>query len=88
MRRGRERDLRHGADPVRFGDAMLKCEGFSPDCAYSGRCALGGSCFGSAPHQVAARMVEGLIPKDGRAGVHLAYLRRVAEMLRAEEIHL
>ncbi|WP_156397427.1 MULTISPECIES: hypothetical protein [unclassified Sphingomonas] len=46
-----------------------------------------GDCFASPPHLVAARMIERLIP-DGRDGAHLAYLKRVAEMLRDEAVHL
>lgn len=84
----REIDLRHDADPVRFGTAMLACEGYAPDCSYHGRCMNGGSCFASPPNLVAARMVQAIIPTDGRAGQHLAYLKRVAEMLRAGEIHI
>ncbi|EHJ62810.1 hypothetical protein NSU_0322 [Novosphingobium pentaromativorans US6-1] len=49
---------------------------------------MDGRCFDSAPHLVAARMIEGLLPKDGRAGMHYAYLRRVAEALREDRIHL
>lgn len=84
----REIDLRHDADPVRFGTAMLACEGYAPDCSYHGRCMAGGQCFASPAHLVAARMVEAIIPKDGRAGMHLAYLRQVAEMLREDRIVL
>jgi hypothetical protein len=83
-----ERDLSHDADPDRFGAAVSKCEGFTPDCSHNGRCMLGGDCFASPAHLVAARMVESLLPKDGRAGLHLAYLRRVAEMLREDRVHL
>lgn len=84
----RESDLRHDADPVRFGTAMLACEGYAPDCSTYGVCMAGGRCFASPPNLVAARMIERIIPKDGRAGVHLAYLRRVAEMLREDRINL
>ncbi|AIT81609.1 hypothetical protein [Novosphingobium pentaromativorans] len=83
-----ERDLRHGADSVRFGNAILACEGYAPSCSDQGRCTMDGRCFDSAPHLVAARMIEGLLPKDGRAGMHYAYLRRVAEALREDRIHL
>lgn len=82
-----ERDLRHDADPARFGSAMLACEGFAPDCSHNGRCMRDGDCFASPPHLVAARMIEALIP-SGRDGVHLAYLKLVAEMLRDEAVHL
>lgn len=54
--KARERDLAHDADPVRFGNAMLKCEGFAPDCSYHGRCQFNGQCFASPAHIVAARM--------------------------------
>lgn len=83
-----ERDLSHDADPERFGTAVSKCEGFTPDCSFHGRCMNGGDCFASPAHLVAARMVESLLPKDGRAGLHLAYLRRVAEMLREDRVNL
>lgn len=87
--KARERDLRHDADSVRFGHAMLKCEGYAPACSDAGRCANGGRCFGSTPHDVAARMIEAMIPTDGHAvGVHFAYLRRVAELLRDGQIAL
>lgn len=86
--RGRERDLAHDADPVRFGAAIGKCEGYAPDCSHYARCHLGGQCFASPGHLVAARMVEGLLPGDGRAGTHFAYLRRAAEMLREGKIEL
>lgn len=88
MAKLREQDLAHGADHDRFGRAILKCEGFTPNCVYSGRCELSGQCFASPAHLVAARLVETLIPTDGRAGVHLAYLKRVAEMLRHGEVCL
>lgn len=86
--RARERDLRHGADSIRFGNAMLECEGYAPTCSAAGSCMRGGRCFAHSAHLVAARMIEGLLPKDGRAGVHLAYLSKVAEMLREGLIHL
>lgn len=87
----REKDLAHDADPVRFGAAMLKCEGYGPACSESGRCQIGGECFASPPNLVAARMIEGLLPTGplgSPAGVHLAYLRKCAELLRAGSIHL
>ncbi|WP_068089188.1 hypothetical protein [Novosphingobium rosa] len=84
----REIDLRHGADSARFGNAMLACEGYAPECSLAGRCLSSGDCFASPPHLVAARMIEGLLPTDGRAGLHLAYLRRAAEMLREGRIGL
>lgn len=68
--------------------AVGKCEGFTPDCSYHGACMLDGDCFASPPNLVAARMVEKLIPKDGPAGVHYAYLRRVVEMLREDRLSL
>ena len=86
--RARERDLAHDADPVRFGNATLRCDGYTPDCSFYGRCMMGGECFASPPHLVAARMVEALIPDDGRAGVHLALLRKVATMLRDDRVLL
>jgi hypothetical protein len=86
--KARERDLRHGADDARFGAAVLKCEGFTPNCSQIGRCEREGRCFASPGHLVAARMIERLAPPDGRRGTHFAYIRRVAEMLRAGEIIL
>lgn len=83
-----ERDLRHDADSVRFGYAILACEGYAPSCSEQGRCSMDGRCFDSAPHLVAARMIEGLLPQDGRAGMHYAYLRRVAEALLEDRSHL
>lgn len=83
-----ERDLGHDADSVRFGFAMLKCEGFAPACSADGRCERGGLCFKGPANVTAARMIESLVPKDGRAGVHLAYLRKVAEMLRDDQVFL
>lgn len=84
----RERDLRHDADPVRFAAAMSQCEAGSDACSRHGMCEKGGECFVSPPHLVAARMVERLITKEGRAGVHYAYLRRCVELLRADRIEL
>lgn len=86
--KARERDLRHDASDVRFANAMMRCEGYSPDCSHNGRCMRDGECFASSAHLVAARMIESLLPTDGRAGVHFAYLRRCAEMLRSERINL
>ncbi|WP_157783534.1 hypothetical protein [Rhizorhabdus wittichii] len=86
--RVRERDLRHDADPVRFGAAMTVCEGYAPECSYNGRCMWEGRCFASPPNLVAARMIEKLLPADGRAGMHYAYLQRVAEMLREDQVVL
>lgn len=84
-----ERDLRHDADSARFGNAMLACEGYGPECSIAGRCQRGGECFASNPSLVAARMIEGLISTAGSArGMHLAYLRRVADMLRDGDVHL
>lgn len=87
-RRLTERDLRHDADADRFGAAMVKCEGFSPACSTEGRCERGGECFASSPNIVAARMIEAIIPTDGRAGLHLAYLRAVTDMLRRDRVAL
>lgn len=87
--RVRERDLRHDGDAVRFGYAMLKCEGYAPACSEAGRCTRDGRCFGSIPSDVAARMIEAMIPTDQHTtGVHFAYLRRVAELLRDGKIDL
>jgi hypothetical protein len=86
--KARERDLEDGAPAGRFGNAVTKCEGYTPDCVQFGRCMQGGDCFSSSPNLVAARMVESLIPNDGRAGMHLAYLRKVAEMLRSDSVYL
>jgi hypothetical protein len=83
-----ERDLRHDADPARFGVAVLKCEGYTPDCSYLGRCQLRGLCFAQPGHLVAARMIERTLPSDGRCGTHYAYIRRVAQMLREGQIDL
>lgn len=89
LRRGRERDLRHDADPERFGAAMLRCEGYAPGCSEAGACMNGGLCFKGPPHITAARMIEGILaPYDGRAGVHLAYLRKCAELLREGGIYI
>ena len=85
----RERDLRHGAPDARFGAAVMACEGFTPDCSHHGRCMNDGLCFANAPQLVAARMIEKLLPESRNAiGMHLAYVRRVAEMLRAGDIQL
>lgn len=81
MREG-ERHLRHDADSVRFGNAILKCEGYAPDCSFLGRCSFNGRCFASPAHLVAARMIEKLLPANGRAGTHFAYLREAARQLR------
>lgn len=86
--RVRERDLGHGADPARFGVAVMKCEGYTPDCSHYGRCMLGGQCFAAPGHLIAARIIERQLPKDGRAGTHWAYLQRCAEMLREGKIDL
>ncbi len=87
-RRLTERDLRHDADPVRFGDAMLRCEGYTPACSEKGVCEYGGRCFSGSAHLVAARMIEALLPGPHTAGTHFAYLQRVARMLRDGEVHL
>ena len=86
-RRVTERDLRHDADPVRFGDTMLRCQNSSGDCASSGRC-IYGDCFDTRAHIEAAKAIEALIPKDGRARHYHAYLTKCAEMLREDRICL
>lgn len=90
--RPREADLRHDAPGARFGDAMLKCEGYAPNCSHLGRCEFEGRCFASPANLVAARMVEGLFPKGSARqhirGLHWALLERVAQMLRNDEICL
>ncbi|PHP18768.1 hypothetical protein CG471_15995 [Sphingobium sp. IP1] len=87
-RRIRERDLRHDADSFHFGDAMVQCEGYAPSCSEQGRCMMDGRCFLHDAHLVAARMVESLIPTSQHvSGLHLAYPRRVAEMLREGRIY-
>lgn len=86
--RVREKDLEHGSDDDRFGRAVMKCEGYTPDCVYFGRCSFGGQCFASPEHLVAARMIEKLIPAHGPAGTHFAYLRKVAKMLRANQVEV
>lgn len=91
-RRPKEADLAHGAPDRRLGDAVLKCEGYTPDCLYFGRCSRGGECFASPAHLAAARKIEALFPKGQEAqhmvGRHWALLRKVAEMLRRDEICL
>ena len=87
MSRCTERDLRHGADPERFGKAMLRCQNASGDCMTDGYC-IYGNCFSTSPEREAARAINGLIPNDGRAGMYYAYLRKCAEMLRSGHIHL
>lgn len=86
--KARERDLKDGSPEGRFGEAVSKCEGYTPDCVFHERCMFDGRCFDSRPELVAARMIEGLLPSDGRAGVHLAYIRKVADMLRNGYVHL
>lgn len=86
--RARERDLADGSADDRFGRAVMKCEGYTPDCVYYGRCMSGGQCFASPGHLVAARMIEKLIPNPCPAGTHFAYLRAVAEMLRNDRVAL
>lgn len=82
-----ERDLRHDAVSVRFGNAILACEGYAPECSYAGRCLKDGDCFASPPHLVAARMIESLIPDDPNArGMYLTHLKRAAEMLRSGRV--
>lgn len=86
-RRLTERDIAHDADPVRFGDAMLRCEGYAPTCCDAGKCMNGGSCFASPANLVAARMIESLIdPSPHSVGAHYAYLRKVASMLREGKV--
>ena len=88
-RRITERDLRHDADSVRFGDAMARCEGFAPWCSEYGRCQMEGSCFSGAANLIAARMIERMVGRSGHAiGAHWAYLKRAAEMLREGRVHL
>ncbi|HEX8382433.1 MAG TPA: hypothetical protein VF592_03560 [Sphingomonas sp.] len=89
-RRAQERDLRHDADPIRFGAAAVKCEGFTPDCSYHQRCMMGGECFASPPHLVAARMIEKQVldPLPDAPGVHRAYIREVVTMLREGRVRL
>ena len=86
-RRLTERDLAHDADSARFGDAMIRCEGYAPACCDAGKCMNGGSCFASPANLVAARMIKALIPK-GAVGLHYAYLQRAAERLREDRIAL
>ncbi len=87
-RRPYERDLRHDADDLRFGNAIMRCEGYTPDCSEQGRCMKDRECFANAAHLVAARMIEKMLPTDGRKGVHFAYLQRAAEELREGRICL
>lgn len=84
----RERDLRHDADPERFGDAMLKCQNASGECMSAGRCLYDGQCFVTSPEITAAEMIEGLLPHNVPAGQHWAYLRKCAEMLREGRVAL
>lgn len=84
-----ERDLRHDADSVRFGDAMARCEGFAPACSEYGVCQREGACFSGAANLIAARMIERMIERSPHArGLHRAYLRRAAEMLREGKVYL
>lgn len=39
-------DISHDAEPEAFGEAILRCQGFAPDCSYTGECAKDGFCFG------------------------------------------
>lgn len=88
-RRITERDLRHDADSERFGQAVLRCEGYTPACSELAKCQMEGVCFSGAANLIAARMIERIIPTSLHShGVHLAYLRRVAEMLREGRVHL
>ena len=41
-----EAGLRNGADPEAFADAIMRCQGYSPNCSYYGVCELDGECFG------------------------------------------
>ena len=82
-----ERGLLHGASDAAFGAAMMRCRNSSGDCSYAGRCIMGG-CFSSGPEIDAARLIEVLIPTDGRTGVEYAYVRAAAQMLRAGRIDL
>lgn len=86
-RRLTQRDLRHDADSYRFGDAMIQCEGYAPACSDLGRCQMDGRCFSQPAHLVAARMIEHMIPSD-QCGLHFAYLRQVAELLRSGKVYL
>lgn len=90
LRRGRERDLAHDADPERFGSAMLRCEGYAPGCSEAGHCLNGGLCFKGPPHVTAARMIEHLLKQHdrGQGGMHLAYLRMCAKMLREGSVSI
>lgn len=90
--RPREADLAHGSPDGRFAAAIAKCEGYSPDCVYLGRCKFDGDCFASPAHLVAARMIEGLFPKgverDHIRGMHWALLEKCAQMLREDRVFL
>lgn len=65
MARLTEKDVRHDAEPERFGDAMLACQGFPPYCLYSGKCSHGGDCFRTDPQfrVMAARLIRQLSHK-------------------------
>lgn len=90
--RPREADLAHGAPDGRFAEAVAKCEGYTPDCIYVGRCRFDGRCFASPANLVAARMIEGLFPKGAERqhirGMHWALLEKVAQMLRDDAVGL
>jgi hypothetical protein len=86
--KARERDLQEGAPLERFGNAVMRCEGFTPDCVHHSRCMRGGECFASPGNLVAARLIESLIPSPRPAGLHFAYLQHCAEMLRAGKVML
>lgn len=86
--RPRERDLRHGADPERFAEAMLKCESASGECSVAGRCVYEGRCFATSPEITAAKLIESLIPREAPAGQQWAYLKKCAAMLRAGRVVL
>lgn len=53
-----ERDLQIDADPARLSQAMLKCQGWAPDCVEAGHCQHDGDCFSRTRHWI-ARMGAG-----------------------------
>lgn len=82
-----ERGFRDDATPEQFAAAMTKCEGYAPSCHDLRSCQRDGACFKGPPNLEAARMIERqLLPTDGRAGMHFAYLRQVARLLREGKI--
>lgn len=40
--------LSHDAEPEAYGQAMIMCQSYAPECSYAGECLFDGICFSSS----------------------------------------